>query len=67
MKPRRERIEKTSVDLTPGQIETLQKIAAKYGYLQSRGPGTGKIGSVSQLLQAVARGDAEIVLKLQKK
>jgi len=47
---------RTSVELYPGQSEKLQLIAFELGYIQTRGVGTGKIGSISQLMQAIAEG-----------
>lgn len=51
----------TSVELLPGQIEQIQQIAAQLGYTQTRGVGTGKVGSMAQLMQAIARGDVKVI------
>lgn len=51
---------RTSVELYPGQSEKLQTVALKFGYVQTRGVGAGKIGSVSQLMQAIAEGKVTV-------
>jgi len=51
---------RTSVELYPGQSKKLQAIAFELGYVQTRGVGVGKIGSVSQLMQAIANGKVTI-------
>lgn len=37
-------------------VETLQKLAESLGYIQSRGGGKGR-GSISQLVEAIAKGE----------
>lgn len=51
---------RTSVELLPGQYEAIQEIAAKLGYIQTRGVGTGKTGSMAQLMQAIAKGEIRV-------
>lgn len=53
----------TSVELRPGQQEKLADLAYRLGYVIKAGPGTGQIGSVSQLMQAIAAGKVEIQKK----
>jgi hypothetical protein len=48
---------RTSVELYAGQSAKLQAIAKELGYIQTRGVGAGKVGSVSQLMQAIAEGE----------
>jgi len=48
---------RTSVELYPGQASKLRAIAFELGYIQTRGVGAGKVGSFSQLAQAIAEGD----------
>lgn len=58
------KIIQTSVRLQPGQSEKLQAIAARLGYLQKRGVGTGTVGSIAQLMQAIAEGDVKVFREL---
>ena len=51
---------RTSVELLPGQYETIQNIALEFGFFQTRGVGTGKVGSMAQLMQAIAEGKIQI-------
>jgi hypothetical protein len=48
------------IELEPGQFATLQTIANRLGYVQSRGSQAGKVGSVSALMQAIAAGEVTI-------
>lgn len=52
----------TSIELCLGDAAALRRIAAAHGYLQTRGAGAGQLGSVSQLLQAIAAGEVATVL-----
>lgn len=52
---------RTSVELLPGQYEHIQRIALGLGYVQSRGVGAGKVGSMGQLMQAIARGELKVI------
>lgn len=56
--------ETSSIQLNRGDLVKLQQIAARLGYISTRGPATGQ-GSLSRLLQAIAKG--EIVIQSQKK
>lgn len=47
----------TSTYLLPGQSARLQAIAASLGLYQTRGVGAGTVGSISQLMQAIAEGE----------
>lgn len=51
---------RTSVELLPGQYEAIQRIAFELGYIQTRGVGTGKVGSMAQLMQAIAKGEIKL-------
>lgn len=51
---------RTSVELLPGQAEQIQRIAFELGYIQTRGVGTGKVGSMAQLMQAIATGQVKV-------
>lgn len=51
---------RTSVELLPGQYEAIQRIAFELGYVQTRGVGTGKVGSMAQLMQAIATGKVKL-------
>jgi len=44
----------TNIRLKPGDIARLAALARKLGYTQTRGAAAGKLGSVSQLMQALA-------------
>jgi len=54
MKPKPQR---SSIYLCPGQSQRLQAIAARFGLYHTRGVGTGTVGSISQLIQAIAEGE----------
>jgi len=41
--------------------QRLERIALEFGYLQTRGAGTGTLGSISALICAIARKEVEIV------
>lgn len=51
---------RTSVELYPGQAKKLQKIAKALGYVQKRGVGKGSVGSIAQLMQAIAEGKVNL-------
>jgi len=51
---------RTSVELLPGQYEKIQRIALDLGYVQTRGVGTGKVGSMAALMQAIAQGKIQL-------
>lgn len=48
---------RSSILVYPGQSQRLQAIAASLGFCQTRGVGAGIIGSISQLMQALAEGE----------
>lgn len=52
---------RTSVELLPGQTEAIQKIALELGYRQERGVFAGKLGSMSQLMRAIATGEVKVI------
>lgn len=52
---------RTSVELLPGQAEAIQRIALDFGYVQTRGVGAGKVGSMAQLMQAIAKGEVKVI------
>jgi len=45
---------RSSIYLTYDQITALRQLAEKLGYFQTRGAGTGTVGSVSALLAQIA-------------
>ena len=57
---------KTTVELSSEQVKRLQEYATEFGFFHTRGPGTGWLGSISQLLQAIADGEIELVRKVKK-
>lgn len=58
---------RTSVELLPGQAEQIQRIALELGYIQTRGVGTGKVGSMAQLMQAIAKGEVKVYFERTEK
>jgi hypothetical protein len=52
----------TTIYVTPIGLQRMNKLAQEFGYYQTRGAGAGKIGSISQLVEAIAQGE----LTLQK-
>lgn len=56
-------IVQTSIELRAGQMDQLLKLAIEFGYLQTRGPGTGKLPSLSRFIQAIADNEIECVKK----
>jgi hypothetical protein len=57
--PRSDR--KTQIRLTRDTADTLRRLAADLGYVQTRGIMAGELGSVAQMFDAVARGELTIV------
>lgn len=55
---------RTTIELNPGDKERLQDIAFLLGIIQPTGPDAGKVGSVSQLMQAIATGEIKVVKKV---
>ena len=54
---------RSSIYYTLEQADKLRTLAQEYGYFQKRGVGTGKIGSISQLVKAIADGEMKIARK----
>jgi hypothetical protein len=50
---------RTTIELNPGDKESLQNLARHLGYIQKGGIEKGQ-GSLSALMQAIARGEIEI-------
>lgn len=53
----------TTLLIPADEREQLEKLARDLGYTQARGAGAGKLGSISALVCAIARGDVKIVSK----
>lgn len=51
----------TQIRLERETANTLRRLAAELGYVQTRGIMAGELGSIAQMLEAVARGDLRIV------
>jgi hypothetical protein len=47
----------TTVYASPATVRRLAGLAHRRGYVITRGPGTGELGSVSQFLEALAGGE----------
>jgi hypothetical protein len=52
MKPERAT---TTIYVSKQGLQNMENLAQRFGYLQTRGAGAGKIGSISQLIEAIAR------------
>lgn len=57
---------RTTIELNPGDKERLQNIALLLGFVQTRGTDTGVMGSISQLMQAIAAGKIIVIDKAMK-
>ena len=57
---------RSSIHYTSEQAGKLKRLAEKFGYFQKRGVGAGTIGSVSQLVRAIADGDLKITISKDK-
>jgi len=55
IKKRQQKI--TTIYVTPDGLQRISELAQEFGYLQTRGAGAGREGSVSQLIEAIARGE----------
>ncbi len=55
------RAPRSTIYYSPTQAARLRALAEKFGYFQTRGVGTGTVGSVSQLVKAIADGELKIV------
>lgn len=53
---------KTQIRLSRETADTLRRLAADLGYIQTRGILAGELGSVAQMFDAVARGELQIVV-----
>lgn len=51
----------TQVRISRETADTLRRLAADLGYVQTRGILAGELGSIAQMLDAVARGGLIIV------
>lgn len=51
----------TSLRIPPEDRERLEEIARAHGFFQPRGPGAGKLGNISALICAIARGEYTLV------
>ena len=51
----------TQVRLTRESANTLRRLAAELGFVQTRGIMAGELGSIAQMLEALARGELELV------
>ena len=47
----------TTIYVTPVGLQRMNKLAQEFGYYQTRGAGAGKMGSISQLIEAIAQGE----------
>lgn len=61
----------STVHLAPGAVDKLTDMAAARGMFVTNGAGAGKLGSMSQLMNAIARGEyllapPEVVALLQR-
>jgi hypothetical protein len=51
--------QRTTIELNPGDKEALQNLARHLGYIQKGGIEKGQ-GSISALMQAIARGELTV-------
>ena len=51
----------TQVRLTRESADALRRLAADLGFVQTRGILAGELGSIAQMLEALARGELELV------
>ncbi|MCA9921462.1 MAG: hypothetical protein KC421_03770 [Anaerolineales bacterium] len=47
----------TTIYVSPTCLQQMNKLAQAFGYYQTRGAGAGKIGSISQLVEAISKGE----------
>lgn len=47
----------TTIYVTSTSLQEMTNLAQKHGYFQKRGVGAKKIGSISQLIEAIAQGE----------
>lgn len=50
----------TSLKIPVKDRQRLEEIARNLGYVQTRGAGTGSLGSISALICAIARGELNV-------
>jgi len=53
-------VQKTTVYLTSEELAALRRIAREAGCMQTRGPGSGTMTSLSRLMRAIARGELTV-------
>lgn len=51
----------TQVRLTRESADALRRLAGELGFVQTRGILAGELGSIAQMLEAVARGELNVV------
>lgn len=56
-KDNKERQKLTTIYVTPTGLQRMSQLAQEFGYFQTRGAGAGKMGSISQLVEAIAQGE----------
>jgi len=54
-------LQTTSLRIPPDERRRLEEMAATLGYMQPRGPGAHRIGNISALVRAIARGEYTLV------
>jgi hypothetical protein len=50
----------TTIYITKEHQQQMEMLAKQWGYYQTRGAGAGKMGSISQLITAIAAGSLTI-------
>jgi len=53
-------MKRSSVYFSDEQSNSLEAKARELGFLQTRGTGAGKVGSISQLVRAIADGKIKL-------
>ena len=66
MRPKEAQHQITSLVIPIQEREMLEKLARDLGYLQQRGAGAGKLGNISALVCAIARGEVTLVAEQRK-
>lgn len=51
----------TQVRISPKTAAAIRKIAASFGYYQSRGSGAHTVGNIADMLDAIVRGELVII------
>ena len=57
----------TSLVIPVEEREQLEEMARQLGFTQSRGAGTRKIGNISALIRAIARGEIKLITATKRK